>query len=805
MLTRRRLIMMFLTLVMMMGTFNPPVQAQDTPRPIREAAIAALNSAIPGIGRPDTWRHQLPGTSSNTNLGCTLAPSGNLGRTVTVYQVWLNYDGTEYLFYVSDDATVVVPCDTKIPTAGGTITITPPATNNCTFSATSANVYTQPNTTSTITTTLTNATGSIIGRSADLNWYQHGAGGWMQTLFITLQGNCSNLPITDGTVVAGDCTITAVNANIRSEPTTTSQLRGTLTNETIAVIGRTADSDWYQILTGEWVAASVVTPAGNCSLAPVTGATLDDFSDCPVDFAGYMPPLLAIGMEGQVDDESDVPNRLRAQPETSAEILTQMRPGTTFTVLGGPKCGSGIVWWQVEAASGDIGWTAESQLSENDYFVNPLDPMVAFACPAGLSGYAPTNISLFDNPPLTTAAINLYAQPSTSSRVIAPIPAGNGFSFLDNGPACNESVVWYQVSYGEIGGWVHETDPLTGAYVLEPRNNLPAITAPFDSQRITSANILNLQPVGIIPIEAEEVTRVAWSPDSTRIAVIADNKVQVVTNFVVDTAINNILTTPVGFDATAIAFNSDGTLLAVGYSTGAIWIANLDTRTVTPIANSHTARVMDLAFNSRNFLSSVSAVSDTDVTTTASTVKVWDIMNLPPTGQAPLLIDATNQPMIHVAFSTDESFIAVSTSNGLQLYNVQTGAVGQYVPYTIVPSFAGDVIQSQEIWGDGFLFGDGVDIYALSTSGGLTTQVGVLLEGGAGVFDIDVTRMGDGLDVYAAVFSRAFGSQLAFYDTVGVEPIHVIDGEIGDIAFSPDGTILAVIQDFELQLWTVTN
>jgi hypothetical protein len=93
-------------------------QGTETPAVVREAAINALNQAIPGIGQPESWRHFVPGRADNSALGCPLATGFALTTPVTVYQIWLNYAGTEYLYYVSSDGALVVPCDTKIPGVG---------------------------------------------------------------------------------------------------------------------------------------------------------------------------------------------------------------------------------------------------------------------------------------------------------------------------------------------------------------------------------------------------------------------------------------------------------------------------------------------------------------------------------------------------------------------------------------------------------------------------------------------------------------------------------------------------------------
>lgn len=75
--------------------------------------------------------------------------------------------------------------------------------------------------------------------------------------------------------------------------------------------------------------------------------------------SGFLPSRLAIGMSAFVDDNE--PNNIRVVPESS-NILGQIPPGGTFSVIGGPVCGSrnDVMWWQVNY-NGTIGWTAEGQ------------------------------------------------------------------------------------------------------------------------------------------------------------------------------------------------------------------------------------------------------------------------------------------------------------------------------------------------------------------------------------------------------------------------------------------------------------
>lgn len=70
----------------------------------------------------------------------------------------------------------------------------------------------------------------------------------------------------------------------------------------------------------------------------------------------------------------DPPNRVRAAPNTGAEVIAQIYPGTIVQVLEGPVCTDGLVFWKVENASipGGAGWTAEGDGSE--YFLDPYRP-----------------------------------------------------------------------------------------------------------------------------------------------------------------------------------------------------------------------------------------------------------------------------------------------------------------------------------------------------------------------------------------------------------------------------------------------
>jgi Tol biopolymer transport system component len=83
---------------------------------------------------------------------------------------------------------------------------------------------------------------------------------------------------------------------------------------------------------------------------------------------------LKVGDQAEVSKETTTPNRVRAGPKTSDEIVTLLDPGTVIEVIEGPVCAGGLVFWRVEHTSipGRMGWTAEGD--GNEYWLEPYMP-----------------------------------------------------------------------------------------------------------------------------------------------------------------------------------------------------------------------------------------------------------------------------------------------------------------------------------------------------------------------------------------------------------------------------------------------
>lgn len=78
---------------------------------------------------------------------------------------------------------------------------------------------------------------------------------------------------------------------------------------------------------------------------------------------------LKVGDLAYVTKDPPLPNRIRKEPDTSADILGYIVPGGSMEILEGPTCANGWVWWKVKNAD-YTGWTPEGD--KETYWLVPL-------------------------------------------------------------------------------------------------------------------------------------------------------------------------------------------------------------------------------------------------------------------------------------------------------------------------------------------------------------------------------------------------------------------------------------------------
>jgi len=159
-------------------------------------------------------------------------------------------------------------------------------------------------------------------------------------------------------------TVTAYRLNVRSAPRTGEILTKVNRNQVFNILGRNADSSWWQIsangVTG-WVSGAYVR-AANVGNVPVTWGNTTG-QTCP----GFLASRLIAGSYGRVLPGD--PNNMRSAPNFGATVLGQIPAGAAFYVVAGPTCGDNGAWWQVYY-NGVSGWTLEGQYSS--YWLEPI-------------------------------------------------------------------------------------------------------------------------------------------------------------------------------------------------------------------------------------------------------------------------------------------------------------------------------------------------------------------------------------------------------------------------------------------------
>ena len=103
-----------------------------------------------------------------------------------------------------------------------------------------------------------------------------------------------------------------------------------------------------------WSICFLVLLAVSCSPLPLTAVVATP--GCDKGFS-----RLSLGQTITVV-EANHPNRVRSVPHVSnGNVTGQISSGMTATVVDGPVCADGLVFWKIKSKKipGGIGWTAE--------------------------------------------------------------------------------------------------------------------------------------------------------------------------------------------------------------------------------------------------------------------------------------------------------------------------------------------------------------------------------------------------------------------------------------------------------------
>ena len=274
----------------------------------------------------------------------------------------------------------------------------------------------------------------VIGRDVDANWYRL-SDGWAAASSLDLRGACYNIPIASVTVgLATGCFLRPRGefANVRNGPATTRPRVATIDPHRLyAALGRSLNGDWLFFNQG-WVRRTVLELAGDCSRLPVldpqqVGSGVIFF--CPPAYEGYLPPRIVIGQANARIASSRTPNRLREQPSITAAQIGEIPPGQTLqAVLDGPACQEHFVWWQVQT-NGQVGWTAESDVKANVYYLEPVSPETAPSATPSVSQPHPTAFQMITSANAAKVGA-LHSLPVDAPHSLAWSPASSRLSII---------------------------------------------------------------------------------------------------------------------------------------------------------------------------------------------------------------------------------------------------------------------------------------------------------------------------------------------------------------------------------------
>ena len=237
----------------------------------------------------------------------------------------------------------------------------------------------------------------VIGRTAASDWYLL-AGGWLRAADAQLTGACYNIPLvnpTPGGAIGCFMRPLAEFAIARTAPggKQAARIRG---DQSLAALGRNFTGDWL-FYHGGWVKRTVLELSGACDQLPILDPAIvasGTVHFCPPEYHGMLPPRIDIGKRMARIASQSIANRLRAAPDITAEQIGEIPPRAVLdAVLDGPACKPPHIWWQVQAGA-LIGWTAESDVDINFYYLEPLANRGA----AGQSGPANREPSASEKP-----------------------------------------------------------------------------------------------------------------------------------------------------------------------------------------------------------------------------------------------------------------------------------------------------------------------------------------------------------------------------------------------------------------------
>lgn len=354
-------------------------------------------------------------------------------------------------------------------------------------------------------------------------------------------------------------------------------------------------------------AQSTAQPTNTPTAGPVATTAPAGVAVCP----GAMDTRLSVNDEARVRPAGLAVN-VRAQPSAASDQITQIAPGSTFVILGGPACAENLVWWNIRFG-GFIGWVGEG--ANGIYWIEPTGSVLA--APTATPQPAAAQPTTSGAPTISEDAV-IYTRPEGNPPVIASsnvMQLGRQYEFpiaepvtgLAWSPDGQTLAVTGQSGLRLYGLALLRSAPRmftvpngpTNAVAFSPDGTLVATAHQDGIVRVWDLNTGGLR--ALLRGHLHPVWAVAFSPDGSLIA-SSDGNLAGGTDSTVriwDVGGRAELNTLVGHTGaiTALAFSPDGARLVSGGADGTVRFWDVASGNPGTLLTNHTDAVRAVAFS----------------------------------------------------------------------------------------------------------------------------------------------------------------------------------------------------------------
>jgi WD40 repeat protein len=306
-----------------------------------------------------------------------------------------------------------------------------------------------------------------------------------------------------------------------------------------------------------------------------------------------------------------LPNSLRAEPNSTSALLSQIAGGSIFDVLAGPQCGEGLLWWQIDV-DGQKGWTVEGR--DETYWIEPLLPAALPATRTPISASNADGLS------------EIARLEGNFDGELAFSPDGATLAVL--GAAGSDGVWLYKMASLQDPPRILPGDTLLTSLTFRPDGSQVLVGGSDGAVRLWNTGINETRVEALmLQTHASDIGAVAFAPSGAQFASVGTNAL-----------------------TTAQVDKSNAILL---------WDAN-NVSQQAALAG-HTARVNALVY-SRDGSRLISAGAD-------KTLRIWDV-----TAKNALTTIQSQSPIRAAAYSPNGQFIAYGAEDGtVALLNAANG------------------------------------------------------------------------------------------------------------------------------------